>query len=104
MSSSTMNIFSIKYTPAVKKRRRFLMYFVVGLLTEPVNYNIDIISNKDEIDSVVSKINIIYKQIKNNEEKPQTDYLFSNIGKSNLEKTIEKIDKMKQLNSILPQI
>ena len=101
---SMMNIFSIKYTPAVKKKRRFLLYFVVGLLTEEVNYNIDIMSNKEEIDVVVSKINIIYKQIKNNEETPQTDYLFNGIGKTNLEKTIEKLDKMKHLNNILPQV
>lgn len=103
---STINIFSIKYTPAVKKRRRFLMYFVVGLLTEDVNYNIDIIANtnKKEIDNVVSKINVIYKQIKQNEETPSTDYLFNGIGKSNLEKTIEKLDKMKNLNTILPQL
>lgn len=103
---SAMNIFSIKYTPAVKKRRRFLMYFVVGLLTEEVNYNIDIISNtnKKEIDSVVSKINVIYKQIKQNEETPSTEYLFNGIGKSNLEKTIEKLDKMKSLNTIIPHL
>ena len=101
---STMNIFCIKYTPAVKRRRRFLLYFVIGLLTEDINYNIDIISNKEEIDAIVSKINVIYKQIKTNEEKPQTDYLFNGVGKSNLEKTIEKLDRMKELNSIIPQI
>jgi hypothetical protein len=100
---STLNIFCIKYTPAVKKRRRFLMYFVIGLLTEEVNYNIDIITNKQEIDTIVSKINIIYKQIKTNEEKPDTDYLFNGISKSNLEKTIEKLDKMKEINTIIPQ-
>lgn len=104
IAMSTINIFSIKYTPTVKRKRRFLMYFVVGLLTEQVNYNIDIISNKKEIDTVVSKINIVYKQIKNNEQTPNTDYLFNDVSKSNLEKTIEKLDKMKQLNTILPQI
>jgi len=101
---SIMNIFSIKYTPAVKKRRRFLMYFVVGLLTEQINYNIDIISNKEEVDKIVSKINVIYNQIKNNEEKPNTDYLFNGMEKSNLEKTIERLDKMKELNTIIPKI
>jgi hypothetical protein len=101
---STLNIFCIKYTPAVKKRRRFLLYFVIGLLTEQVNYNVDIISNKDEIDTIVSKINVIYKQIKTNEEKPSTDYLFNGVVKSNLEKTIEKLDKMKNMNTILPQL
>ena len=103
--TSTLNIFCIKYTPAVKKRRRFLMYFAVGLLTEEVNYNIDIISNKKEIDAIVSKINVVYKQIKHNEEKPHNEYLFNGMSKkSNLEKTIEKLDKMRDFNNIIPQI
>lgn len=103
---STLSIFCIKYTPAVKKRRRFLMYFVVGLLTEQINYNIELIplDNKDEIDKIVSKINVIYKQIKQNEKKPQTDYLFNDVGKSNLEKTIERIDKMNELHTFIPKI
>jgi len=69
---STMNIFCIKFTPAVKKRRRFLMYFVVGLLTEEVNYNIDIITNKKKINTdcfknkykFINKLNKIKKKHK----------------------------------------
>ena len=74
-------------------------------MTEEVNYNIDIISNKKEIDSIVSKINVVYKQIKHNEEKPHNEYLFNGMSKkSNLEKTIEKLDKMRDFNNIIPQI
>ena len=77
------------------------LYHSIFLITEPINNNIPIY-NKDNshiIQNVKDKINIIYKQIKKNEQKPKTDYLFNNITqRSNLEKTIEKLDK---LNSII---
>ena len=100
---SLLNIFSIRYTHGVKKRRRYIMYNAVLLLTEKVNYHIDIIENQSQINNITNKINIIYKQVKQNEVKPNTDYLFNGIGKSNLEKTIEKLDKMNQMNLLTPR-
>ena len=90
-----LGIFIIKYSPGCKRKRKYLIYFAISLLIENPNYNISIINNTDEIDAITKKINIIYKQIKKNENAPQTDYLFANVNskqKSNLEKTIEKIE------------
>jgi hypothetical protein len=100
IQNAILAIFSIKYTPGCKRKRKYLIYFAISLLTETPNFKVAIIQNTSEIEAITKKINVIYKQIKKNEKAPATSYLFTNMTpqKSNLEKTIEKIDKM---NSIM---
>jgi hypothetical protein len=98
--SSLLDVFSIRYTTASCKKRRYLLYFAVALLTEPVPTNIELINKKDVIDNVVGQINQIYKQIKKNEESPNTDYLFANLEKQN---TFERsLKQMEMVNSMGP--
>jgi hypothetical protein len=89
-----VDIFSIKYTTASCRKRRYLLYFAVAILTEPVPINIELTPNKEIVQNVVSKINSIYKQIKKNEEGPNTEYLFANVEKKN---TFEKSMKQMEL-------
>ena len=96
---SLIAIFSIKYTNGVKRRRRFVIYFAISLLTEIVDYNMEMIPNKNQIDNIKSKIDFVYKEVKKNEVSPQTDYLLTNVKQmSNLDKTIERLEKFKQLS------
>ncbi len=98
-----LDIFCIRWSSGVKKRRRWLIYFAISLITEKFNASIPLLGNKDQITHIKDKVNVIYRQIKKNEVKPATDYLFNNSftnnGK-NLEKTIAKLDKMSQLGFI----
>lgn len=100
--NSLLEIFSIKYTFGVKKRRKYLIYFAISLLTDPVDLNVEIIKNKDEVDKVVHKIGIVYKDVKKNEDPLKTDYLFNGIEQSNLDKTVERLEKMNSI--MIPRI
>jgi hypothetical protein len=93
-----VNIFSIRYTTASCKKRRYLLYFAVAVLTEPVPTTIELVTNKELLQTVVGKIDEIYKQIKKNEEGPKTDYLFANVEKqNNFEKSMRKIELMNSM-------
>ena len=59
------------------------------------------LGHKDVVDNVTKKINLIYKEIKKNEEAPATDYLFNGIEKSSREKTFEKLEALKGINTII---
>ena len=104
MSKKIMNslfeLFCIRYTTGIKKKRKYLIYFAISLVTEKFNSNIDIIENKSVIDDIVKKINLIYKEIKKNEIAPATDYLFNGVEKSSREKTFEKLEALKGINTI----
>jgi hypothetical protein len=96
--NALLEIFSIKYSSGVKKRRKFLIYYAICVLTDPFDVNIDIIANKKELDTIIKKIGIIYKDVKKNEESLNVDYLFAGVERTNLEKTVERLEKM---NSVM---
>ena len=96
-----LDLFCIKYTTSSKGKRKYILYFAVSLLTENINLDTPLYSNAAIIEKVKAKINIIYKQVKKNEEAPNTSYLFNNVGEKNLEKTIKKLETMDKLANII---
>lgn len=97
--NSLLQVFTLKYVDGIFKKRKFIMYYAVSLLTETINLEEDIVKNKEEVTAVISNIDIIYKQIKNNERSPKMDYLFEGT-KTNFDKTIEKLEKMSHFGEI----
>ena len=96
---SLLELFCIKYTTNSCKKKRYLLYFAVALITEKVPNNIELMPNKPMIQNIVDKINEVYKQIKRNEESPNTEYLFSGIKDDNaFEKSMKKMEIMNSMD------
>ena len=99
---SLLDLFSICYLPTLKRRRVYILYHSISLCCESINYNIPLFKNKEMVEAVCNKINIIYKEIKKNEESTNTDYLFNtNSEKSNTEKTIERLNAFNTMDNFI---
>jgi len=69
-------------------------------LTEPVSMNVDILPNRQMLQTVVDKIGEVYKQIKKNEEKPKTEYLFHGLEKQRaLERSMKQMEIMNSMDT-----
>jgi len=97
-----LNLFCIKYTDATPKRRRYLLYYAVGLLTEQVTLNREILSNRELLYTVTNQIEELYKQIKTNEQTPNTEYLFNGLDKKKcIEQSIKRIELVGQIDKTI---
>ena len=78
-----LQLFCIRYTSAACRKRRYLMYFAVSLLTEPMDETCaqqPLVQNPAMLEMIVDRIDTtVYKQIKKNEERPKMDYLYHNL-------------------------
>jgi hypothetical protein len=94
--NSLLTLFSLKYTTGCTKKRKYLLYFAISLFCEKITFEDEIIRSeqKDILQNILNKKNLIYKQIKINELSSNTHYLFKDDKSRNLEKTIEKLEKM----------
>jgi hypothetical protein len=94
--NALLSLFSLKYTTGSHKKRKNIMYLAISILCEKFIPEKEIIrhSQLDLVNLIKQKIDLVYVQIKKNEESTGTDYLFHGIKSSNLENTIKKLDAM----------
>lgn len=95
-----LNLYCLRFSTGIKRKRKYIMYFAITLLTEEINLRKPLIEDRKKVDVIVSSIDNIYKQIKKNEIKPDTDYLFNGLKENNLEKTLDKLDKLNNIGFV----
>lgn len=102
-----LTLFTLRYSSGCQKKRRNILYFAISLLCENLVSNEEIMrpSQQEILSNILKKIDSVYKQIKKNEESPGTEYLFKDVKSFNLEKTIEKLEKMNSFGeSFVPRL
>ena len=104
--NSLLRLYCIRFTPGVRKKRRYLIYFAISLLTTEYDSKIEMINDRLVIETAVENINSVYKQIKQHEISPDTDYLFSSAGykgdkNGDLERTIKRLETLNAMNTVV---
>jgi len=94
---SLLELYCIKYGSGSKKSKKYVVYAAINFITEEPKFDIPLTTNKEFIDNITNKINIIYKQVKNNEISPNTDYLFTNVKETNIDKTMKKLETVNNI-------
>jgi hypothetical protein len=100
---AVMRLFCIRYTTASSRKRKYLLYFAVSLITEQISENKQpFVPDQAMLSSLTSRIHTVYKQIKKNEQNPKTDYLYKNLvdSRANFEQTIQRINLMNQFDTV----
>ena len=99
---SLFELYCIRFSIGMKRKRRYILYHAVGLLCETCLMNIPISSNGMEELNSVRISNNVYKQIKLNEKRGKEDYLFHGLedqSKKNREMTIKKLSMLNDIHN-----
>lgn len=94
--NALLSLFTIRYSTTVKRKRIYILYMVGSILTEKMDYSVNIINNKTKIDTIVNNNGKLFKQIKKSEICKKGKGMLSNTGQWN-EGTLEKSLKLLEL-------
>jgi hypothetical protein len=96
LMNSLLSLFCLKYSTGCHKKRKNLLYLAISILCENFTAETEIIrhSQLELVNRIKQNINLVYAQIKKNEESTGTEYLFLGVKSTNLENTIKKLDAM----------
>lgn len=65
--SNILELFKVRFTAGVKRRRRHMLYFAVSLLCEPLDLTTATIQNETALVAVLENLDVVYGQVKQGE-------------------------------------
>ena len=102
---SLLSLYCLRFTSGVRRKRRFLLYFAVAVVSDPFDVTMPLFTDQTPIDRARANINLIYAQVKKNEVSPNMSYLFTggvDDGR-NLERSIAKMEKISSMGPFIPR-
>ena len=90
--NALLHIFILRYCNTFIKKRKYILYYVIYILTSPFDENTEIIKDKEKCKLVVDNIDKIYKQIKKSENNPDADVPELTEKEKEKAKTAEKLN------------
>ena len=98
---SLLSLFTLKFSTSIPKKRKYILYNCVSLLTENIDQNIPILTNIETINIVHENLNKIYKQLKQNEKKTFDNTTITTTNKKKINKnTTDTMKKLQIINDI----
>ena len=61
---SLLDIYSLRFTTGIKKRRKYIIYNAINILCENINEKVSVISDTKKLNSILEKVDLIYKEVK----------------------------------------
>ena len=104
------DLYTLRYRPALKRKRRFLLYFAISVLIEPLDMNLPLVYQKERIQKMKRSIGKYYsflkqcevideEELKKDEEGIQKPFILNSVkGKKKGKK--EKKGKEKELDDL----
>lgn len=80
-TDALQKLFSIHYSKGEKKKRKFLIYYAIYLLTDNPDLHTPLIEKKEVVDKIHKKYDLLYQEIKKNEIVPDEkgNYIMENV-------------------------
>lgn len=67
LAHDALSIYALRYTPSIKKRRRFLLYMLISYIIEVPSIERPLVHQTNIVASICGKIGAIYNQLKKHE-------------------------------------
>jgi hypothetical protein len=100
---SLLHIFTLKYSSSFIRKRKFILYVAVSLLTEIFNMQEEILKEKEKVATIIENMDKIYKQVKKSDIAPKHTEVLLSEKDQQMKSTMEKLDKITNLN-LIPRI